>query len=57
MDDLFDPRTNLSDPSGGVEVPVFAKSGPVWKPEQPKEAEKVISVPGACPISVTTRVL
>jgi hypothetical protein len=27
MDDLFDPRTNLSDPSGGVEVPVFAKSG------------------------------
>ena len=25
---------------GGVEVPVFAKSGPVWKAEQPKEAAK-----------------
>jgi len=25
--------------------------------DQPKEAAKVISVPGACPISVTTRAL
>jgi hypothetical protein len=25
---------------GGVEVPVFAKSGPVWKAEQPKDAAK-----------------
>ena len=24
---------------GAVEVPVFAKSGPVWKAEQPKEAK------------------
>jgi hypothetical protein len=25
---------------GGVEVPVFAKAGPVWKAEQTKEAAK-----------------
>jgi hypothetical protein len=25
---------------GGVEAPVFAKSGPVWKAEQPKETAK-----------------
>ena len=25
---------------GGVEAPVFAKSGPVWKAEQPKENAK-----------------
>jgi hypothetical protein len=25
---------------GGVEVPVFAMNGPVWKAEQPKEAAK-----------------
>ncbi len=25
---------------GGVEAPVFAKTGPVWKAEQPKETAK-----------------
>ena len=54
MGDLFAPERIC--PPGGIEVPVSAKSGPVWKPEQPKEAAKR-SVPGRFSDLVAIRAL
>ena len=45
MGDLFAPERICPVRAGGAEVPVSATSETVWKPEQPKEAEKVINVP------------
>jgi len=40
MGDLFAPERILSISTAEYKCPVFAKSGPVWKAEQPKEAAK-----------------